>query len=445
MSQNSGNAPRRTLTAEQRRRILEKRRKQKMKKRLMIIVPAAVLLLALLIVLLVSGGKDDKPEDQVSQEVVEVIEVTPLPTASPTVAPTPTPVPVDDFDYEEAYIAAVMGNQDGPLIEPDLSKVDPVKLGRWPEIDEGYMPVIYKAETTENIIAITVDDCFQADNLRQIVQCALDNNADLTIFPIGRNLENKPVADVIKWAYENGMEIENHTYNHEGLFHYDDDRMVNEMWYQNAKVSQVLGVNYKMHFFRPRGGDERNDQRVHAYANQLGYNAIAIWTKDGSNSNVDTMMQNLAPGNIYLFHTTNNDLNLLLEFIPKAVQAGYRLVTMNEMFGLPDNETSDYSTMDEKPPLFQPFKIAPCRLKKTSYVRAAAIVQKRLIELGWTQGEADGIYGQSSYLGVGFFQMASGIKPTGVADAETQKALFADGAEKGSPERIKEFKRQLGK
>ena len=444
MSQISGNGPRRTLTAEQRRRILEKRRKQKLKKRLMIIVPAAVLLLALVVVLLVMGGGDDASNEQVVQEVIEVIEASAEPTPSPTVAPTPTPAPVDDFDYDEAYIDAALGRQDAPLIVPDMSKVDPTKLERWPEVDEGYMPVLYKAKTTENIIAVTVDDCFQAGNLRQIVQCALDNNAELTIFPIGANLENQPVAEVIKWAYESGMEIENHTYNHEGLFHFGDERMTKELWYQNAKVSQVLGVNYKMHFFRPRGGDERNDQRVHAYANQLGYNAIAMWTKDGSNSNVDTMMQNLAPGNIYLFHTTNNDLNLLLEFIPKAVQAGYRLVTMNEMFGLPDNETSDYSTVGELP-LFQPFKITVPKLKKTSYMRAAAIVQKRLIELGWTQGEADGIYGQSSFLGIGFFQMASDIKPTGVADPATQAALFADDAEKGSSERIAEFKRQLGK
>lgn len=445
MSQNNGNGPRRPLTAEQKRRILEKRRRQRMKKRLMIIVPAAVLLVALIVVLVVVGGKDaQKPAADNVVEVVDIVEVSAEPTASPTPAPTATPEPVTDFDYDAAYISAALGEQDGPVISPDFSKVDPAKLDRWPETDANMMPVIYKAETTENIIAVTVDDCFQASNLRQIVQCALDNNAKLTIFPIGANLENQPVADVIKWSYENGMEIENHTYNHEGLFHYDDERMTSEIWYQNQKVNQVLGVDYKMHFFRPRGGDERNDQRVHAYINQLGYNAVAIWTKDGSNSSVDTMMNNLAPGNIYLFHTTNNDLNLLLEFIPKAVQAGYRLVTMNEMFGLPENETSTLTAVGEKP-LFQPFKIEPYRLKKTSYVRAAAIVQKRLIELGWMEGNADGVFGNSSFMGTGFFQMASGIKPTGVADAETQKALFSADAAKGSPAKIAELKKQLGK
>ena len=39
----------------------------------------------------------------------------------------------------------------------------------------GYLPVFSKGETTQKVIAITVDDCNQTENLRQIVQCAIDN------------------------------------------------------------------------------------------------------------------------------------------------------------------------------------------------------------------------------------------------------------------------------
>ncbi|MBP3410528.1 MAG: polysaccharide deacetylase family protein [Clostridia bacterium] len=443
MSQNSGNGTHRTLTADQKRRILEKRRRQKLKKRLMIIVPIAVIVLAALIVLLVNVGKDIK-EEKLAREAA-ILQATIEANKTPTPAPTPTATPVPEhFNYDEAYVAAARGEQDGPIITPDFAKVDPAKMDRWPEVKEGFIPVLYKAKTTENIIAVTVDDCFQADNLRQIVQCALDNNADLTIFPIGKNLEIDAIANVVKWAYESGMEIENHTYNHAGMYHYDDERMMNELWYQNAKVSEVLGVNHQMHFFRPKGGDERDDQRVHAYVNQMGYNAIAMWTQSGSTDSMESLYNNLAPGRIYLFHTTNNDLNKLLQFIPGAIARGYRLVTLNEMFGLPDNESKDISTVGERPDL-NGFKVAPARLKKTSYIRAAAVVQKRLIELGWLEGEADGVFGNSSFIATGFFQMASGIKATGVADTATQKALFADDAARGTPEKIAEFKAKLGK
>ncbi len=48
---------------------------------------------------------------------------------------------------------------------------------------EGYLPVFSKGETTQKVIAITVDDCNQTENLRQIVQCAIDNGGKLTICP----------------------------------------------------------------------------------------------------------------------------------------------------------------------------------------------------------------------------------------------------------------------
>ena len=480
MSQYPENAPRRKLTPEQRQRILKMRRMRRLKKRLMIAVPALVLVIVVLVVVLTSTGKNkdasaapplalnvedtqsatdtgaadaiptegETPEDATEGELLPegdaeggdgTTDVAEAPTQSAAL-----PASSGSFEYGAAYIAATQGEITGAPITPDYSSVDPSKLDRWPKVTEGYIPLLYKANTTENVICVTVDDCFQGDNLRSIVQCALDNDAKLTIFPIGDNLNKENVASAIKWAWENGMEIENHTYNHAGMYHYDDERMTNEMWYQSVKLSQVLGVNYKQHFFRPKGGDERNDQRVHSYANQLGMSGIAIWTQSGSTDSMESLFANLEPGRIYLFHTTNNDLKKLLEFIPGAVQRGYRLVTLNEMFGLPENETSDLSTIGEKPEL-QSFQVVPALLRKTSYIRAAAIVQERLIELGWLEGDADGVFGESSFMATGFFQMAAGIQPTGKADVDTQKVLFSDAAPTGSAEKIAELKKQLGK
>ena len=106
-------------------------------------------------------------------------------------------------------------------------------------------------------------------------------------------------------------------------------------------IDELLGINYQAHFFRPRGGDERNDQRVHAYVEQMGYDAIAMWNKDGSKTPIEQLVSNIEPGDVYLFHTTDSDLQLLLQFIPAAVQQGYTLVTMSDMFGLPVNEESE--------------------------------------------------------------------------------------------------------
>ena len=49
--------------------------------------------------------------------------------------------------------------------------------------------------------------------------------------------------------------------------------------------------------------------------NQLGYEGIAIWTQSGSTDSLESLYSNLAPGKIYLWHTTDNDLNKLLQFM----------------------------------------------------------------------------------------------------------------------------------
>jgi len=386
------------------------------------------------VLILTLGGKEDKPANTDA-----IASTTPLLSATDTPAPTQEPTP---FVFDEAYLAAIKGQSTGPLLKYDLSKVAPDMLGRWPMTNEGYLPVVSQANTNEKIIAVTVDDCFQNANLQQIVQCALDNNGKLTIFPIGDNLTKSNIAATIKWAWENGMEIENHTYNHLGLYQFEDERMMQEIWYQNRKVSEVLGVDYQMHFFRPRGGDERRDQRIHAFVQDMGYYGIAHWAQSGSNTPLEDLLANIAPGKIYLFHTTDHDLDQLLQFIPAATQAGYRLVTLNEMFGLPVNETAPL-TANAQMPVFDSFEVKAITLQKTVYTRAAAVVQERLKELGWMSADTvvDGIFGNSNYKATGFFQKAHGLEATGVMDVETQKLLFSDAAKSPTAEQLAEMKK----
>ena len=293
---------------------------------------------------------------------------------------------------------------------------------------EGYLPVFSKGETTQKVIAITVDDCNQTENLRQIVQCAIDNGGKLTILPIGQNLERESLREVIRYAYENGMELENHTYTHPAFYRMTTEEMAWEIYMNNRAVSETLGVDYQMHFMRTRGGDNRHDLRTHQYMEKMGYYGMAHWTLSGSSSSVAELKSELAPGNIYLFHTTDNDLGKLLGFIPYATQQGYRLVTLNEMFGLPENETAPLSEINMPEP--DPYVIPEYKLldKKHSYVYDVYLLQQRLIELGWLDGTADGVYGDDTYMAVGYFQKAIGMQPNGNATPETQEALYKDDA-----------------
>lgn len=364
----------------------------------LIAIGAGTILMILIVVLIAANsGKPDKKAAVVFTPAPTPVETpTPVPTEAPTPTPVPTPTPMPEGLYA-------------------------------PAADPGYLPVFKAAETNEKVIAITVDDCFQVENLRQIVQAAEDVGGKLTIFPIGKLLQRENLQEVIRYAYHTlGFEIENHTYTHNGLFACPDEELAWEISSQDYALDYVLGVDYQTNFLRPRGGDARNDLRMHSYAAQMGYKGIAHWSISGSGSKINRLIETLAPGHVYLFHTTDSDLEKLQQFIPYAVSQGYRLVTLNEMFGYAPNKTApltDDPLKRETPPL-QPYVYDYKKIENRTFSYAAYRAQQRLIELGFLDGEPDGDFGQNSADAVKRWQNSIGVAPDGVLTAELQKRLF---------------------
>lgn len=347
-------------------------------------------------------GEEEAPgfsDDELSQPLI-----TAEPTPTPTIAPTPfTPTPT-----------------------PDLNTGSKRALSRPTPTAEGFIPVFSKAETDENIIAITVDDCFQAENLKKIVQTAMDVGGKLTIFPIGENAIKESQSETLRYAWENGFELENHTYTHSGLYNSSPERLAEQVYMQQMALSSILGVEYHCHFLRPKGGDARRDQRMQMYAQQLGYYGIAHWSCAGSTSTDKEIAAALKPGAIYLFHTTNNDWDKLERFIPWAVQQGYQLVTLNEMFDYPANETSELTmpAKDYPVPTLAPYTPVYTTMKKTTYSWYAYLLQQKLIELGYLTGEPDGVYGPGCAEAVTAYQRDHNLEQTGVADPELIQTLL---------------------
>lgn len=382
-------------------RMSRARQRALMRRRLMIGGGAlAVLVVVGLVALLLpkGGGQDRSVEATVqvtpepaAQAVSAAEPAAPVDTPQPTPQPTPAPTP------ETLSLRA-------------MTRPTPTA--------EGFMPVFSKAETEEKIIAITVDDCFQADNLRQIVDAAIAVGGKLTIFPIGFNAVKSAQADVLRYAYENGFELENHTYSHNGLYAISAEEMADQVYQQQMALSYVLGVEYQCHFLRPRGGDARRCQRMQMYAKQMGYYGIAHWSVSGSGDDAK-IAKGLKPGAIFLFHTTAKDLDKLLRFIPWAAEQGYQLVTLNEMFDYPANETAPLET-DPKgrtAPAPEPYEMVYVPLKPTSYCWEAYLLEEKLIALGYLTGEPDGVYGNDCAKAVAKYQQDHGLEVSEVADA----------------------------
>ena len=407
------------------------RRRAQFKRQLMIgggaLAALVILIVAIVLITGARGGGDDRPVS--------------APTAAPTAAPTVSAVEAIDGEAEDGETEIESGlDETSDAAEADPTATPTAPTGTPSPVSDGdraatrptatapgFIPVFSHAiDAQENIIAITVDDCFQAENLQKIVDCAIQNGGKITIFPIGQNVIRSAQSQVLKYAWEQGMELENHTYTHSGLFNCEEDEFIKQVYDQQMTLSYILDKEYQPHFLRPRGGDARNDQRMQMYAKQLGYYGIAHWSVDGSKGTDKQLAKGLKPGAIYLFHTTDNDWSILERFIPWVASKGYQMVTLNEMFGYPENETAELTSPPkgrEAPPL-EPYEVVYTPLKKTSYSWYAYLLQKKLIELGYLLGSPDGVYGTDCEAAVKAYQKDHNLEVTGVAEPELLKELL---------------------
>lgn len=375
---------------------------------------AAVVLIA--VVIAAVAGNASRADDVTAMGVGQTLQ---LPAEQPTALPTEIPP------------AATAEPTTQPTQAPTAQ---PTEEPAAQETSFEYLPVVKHGSTESKRIAITVDDCFQMENLKAIAMTAYNNGGKLTLFPIGKNVVRDGMPDILKvCVFDMGFEIENHTWSHARIFRLSEEEMAKEIWQQSAAVSAALGVNYQQHFFRLMGGDGEYDQRTHNYLKQLGYLAIADWSISGSDATMEQIKEALKPGAIYLFHTTDSDTAKLKEFIPYAVSQGYELVTLNELCGLEENATSDISTLETTMPKPQEYAVEYREQKKGDYSWSVVCIQQKLAELGYldghsktaTQGNpADGVYGDSTVEAIRKFQSDNGLPATGVADVETQTRLF---------------------
>lgn len=309
-----------------------------------------------------------------------------------------------------------------PVEVADLTDDD---AGDAPAASPAYLPVVRRGETDQKVVALTVDDCFQVDNLKEIITLVHRSGGHLTLFPIGENLSKPGLAEVIRGCvYKLGDEVENHTWSHQRVFRLPEDEMAAEIWRQRAAVNAILGANYEQHFFRLMGGDGESDLRTHNYLDQLGYRGIAAWSISGSDAGMEQIKSALAPGAIYLFHCTDADTRKLREFIPYAASQGYRFVTLNALMGYGDNALIAYA--EEAMPAPRPYREDYRAHRVGDYAWNVVRLQDALRRLGILEmdGPSTGYFGQQTAEAVKRYQSRAGLPVTGEADGETLRQLL---------------------
>ena len=378
--------------------------------RLIIFALLAVEIVVVIVLLCRSCGRKDSVSVTPAQTAAAA-QFTAVPTAEPEIAFTSEPV------LEAASLTTL-----APTFTP-TPQAKPVE----------YLPIYQKVETAQNVIAITVDDCNQVNNLNSLINIATQNGAKLTLFPTGKALEKDTAREAIRHAFSLGFEIENHTEKHGNLYSMTQENMAAEIFNQNKMVNLALDLDYQMHFLRTPGGNGEKDPRTHQYLQQLGYIGIADWAYSGSDASIYNIKKNLEPGYIYLFHTTDDDLKKLKEFIPYAVSHGYRLVTLNELLGYEENNVRALTgnAMDAPVPEPEPYVYSEyVEMGPKAKMYCVQLLQKRLIELNYLPKttSVDGDFGTFTEMAVRNFQTLANLTVDGYAGPKTQTVLFSDSA-----------------
>ena len=126
---------------------------------------------------------------------------------------------------------------------------------------------------------------------------------------------------------------------------------------------------------------------------------------------------------------SEKSIGMFEAFVQEASRKGYKLVTMNELFGLNQDVVGDRLTIDQQTlPSMDDYVSTYYDLKLNYRANAVYSLQARLAELGYLTGDAakpDGLYGPNTSIAVSAFQAKIGEAATGNATVATQERLFA--------------------
>ncbi len=132
---------------------------------------------------------------------------------------------------------------------------------------------IYKVETTENKVSLTMNCAWNADDIDQILEILQKNNVKITFFMVGDWINKFP--EYVKKIYQAGHEIGSHSNTHPHVNNLSYEENINEIESSNDKIEKIIGK--RTNLYRAPYGEYNNT--VIKAANDKGYYSIQ-WSLD---------------------------------------------------------------------------------------------------------------------------------------------------------------------
>lgn len=193
-----------------------------------------------------------------------------------------------------------------------------------------------KGNTDKKEIAITFDDGPHPVVTPKILDVLKKHNVHATFFCIGKNIdENLSIAERI---HNEGHKMGNHTYNHSFWFDiYSSKKVIDEISKTSKSIKNV--VKAWPNFFRPPYGiTNPNIKRAIVGLRDIrviGWSVRSLDTKFNDINKILDRVKNVSPGDVVLFHDTQeHTIEVLEQFLHLLNEKGYKVVSLEKLIGL---------------------------------------------------------------------------------------------------------------
>ncbi len=198
------------------------------------------------------------------------------------------------------------------------------------EIPDTY--VVRNGDREDNKIAITVDDGWEIDMIRQIHDLSVELDFPITWFMVGTQFRHED-REMWEEILAHGSEIGNHTWKHSRLLKFSISNGHTQTRLMQERVDEVLGYHYPLRLMRPPYGEYKNkDKNFLDVFKKYGVEKVVLW--DVSQTDPHKAFKDTQNGSILLYHTRKTDYECLKVLVPMLKEAGYELVTVSELLGL---------------------------------------------------------------------------------------------------------------
>jgi spore germination protein YaaH/peptidoglycan/xylan/chitin deacetylase (PgdA/CDA1 family)/GT2 family glycosyltransferase len=217
------------------------------------------------------------------------------------------------------------------------------------------------ASAGDRRIALTFDDGPDGTWTPQILEILREKRAPAAFFIVGESAERHP--ELLRRIVDEGHELGNHTYTHPNIAEVGDARLTLEVNAVQRLLESRLGLRSLL--FRPPYAEdvepETPDQvRPLLTTSALGYYTVGLqidpndWARPGAKAIVDAVLEQAQAGlgHVVLLHDSGGDRSDTVEALPELIDrlraAGFRIVSLSELVGLPRSAVMPTLPADER-------------------------------------------------------------------------------------------------